>query len=116
MKEDKKFNIVIPEKCEHTALVQCPVEPPHANMSISFTTKGDDKPFREGKILNRRCPEISGFLFRPQIVDTKSRKRVTALSKGDIVIVKVVLYEKGDSNTRVLSEKIQEEKAELEVT
>lgn len=116
MSEEKKFKIAIPEKCKYTSLLQCPVDPPHDNMLITMTTKGDDKPFREGMIINRRCPEIAGFLFRPMIVDEKTRKRVAPLKKGDIVVVKVVLFTKGDSNKRELYGKIQEKEAELEVT
>ena len=115
MNEDKYF-IVIPEKVNHTGLLQCPVDPPHDKMSITFTTKGADEPFREGKILNRRCPEIAGFMFRPQRLNRRTKARDTPLKDGDIVIVKVTLYNKSDPTKRTLSDPIQSFSQEVRIT
>lgn len=103
----EKYMIVIPDKVEYTKLLQCPVDPPHDKMSITFTTKGEDEPFREGKIVNRRCPEIAGFMFRPMKIDRKTKARVKPLQDGDIVTVKVTLYNKSEPTKRILSEPIQ---------
>lgn len=111
-----KYTIVIPDTVKHTGLLQCPVEPPHDKMSITFTTKGADEPFREGKIVNRRCPEIAGFMFRPQRINKKTKARETALKDGDIVIVKVTLFNKSDPTKRILSEPIQHLEQEVRIT
>lgn len=114
--DKEKFVIVIPDRCKYTGLLQCLVDPPHDFMSITMTTKGEDEPFREGKVIGRRCPEISGYLFRPMKVDIKKKSRVPALVDGDKIVVKVTLYKEGEPNKRTLSSPIQSLEQEVLVT
>ena len=108
--------IVIPPNCKHTEALRAQVDPPHAFMSISMTFPGESGPFREGKLIGRRCPEIAAFLFRPGILDTKTRKRAAPLQKKDKIKIKVTLYKKGDPTKKTLSEPFQTEEAVVEVT
>lgn len=115
-KESRKHEIAIPQSIKHTALLQCLVEPPHDWMEVSLTLEGEKEPFQVGKILSRRCPEISVFMFRPQKLDMKKRIRPQPLKDGDIVNVKVTLYESGDANKRTFKNKIQDAEEKVKVS
>lgn len=81
-----------------------------------MTFPGEKKPFGEGKVFDKRFPEIAAFLFRPNLIDKETKERAKPLKKGDKIKVKIVLYKKGDSSKRILSEPFQTEEAEVEVT
>ena len=116
MTETKKHEIAIPETIERSQLLQCLVEPPHDFMDITLTLDGEDEPFQHGKILSRRCPEISVFMFRPCKLNMSTRKRDVQLKDGDKVNVKVTLYESGDANKRTFKNKIQDAKQQVIVS
>lgn len=108
--------ILIPDKVEYTKALFCPIDPPHDNMDITFTKEGEDAPFRTGKIVSRRCPEIASFMFRPAKLNTSTRQRDKPLEKGDKIKVKITLYEKGDPSERTLSRPFDSKEATVEVT
>ena len=115
-KQSRKHEIAIPETIERSKLLQCLVEPPHDWMEVSLTLEGDKEPFQVGKILSRRCPEISVFMFRPCKLNMTTRKRDVQLKDGDKVNVKVTLYETGDANKRTFKNKIQDAGQQVIVT
>ena len=116
MSEKKKHEILIPNKVEYTKALFCLVEPPHDFMDVSFTKEGEDAPFRVGKLISRRCPEIAAFMFRPGKLNTSTRQRDKPLQKGDKIKVKVTLYKKGDPNKRTLTEPFESKEEIVEVT
>ena len=101
---------------EYTKGLFCQVDPPHDNMDITFTIEGEKEPFRVGKIISRRCPEIASFMFRPAKLNISTKQRDKPLQKGDKIKVKVTLYKKGNPNTRKLTEPIEHKEAIVEVT
>lgn len=116
MSEEKKHTIVIPPKVEYTKGLHCPVDPPCEFMDISFTKEGETKPFRVGKIIQRRCPEIAAFMFRPNRLNSATGSREPPLQAGDKINVVVTLYKSGDADKRTLSEPYQSEEKIVEVT
>ena len=116
MNEEKKYEIAIPDECPYTGLIQCLVDPPYDKMSVTFTLEGEDEPFRGGKITNRRCPEVSGFMFRPMKLNKKLKKRDEPLKEGDTVIVKVTLFKKSNPSKNTLSEPFQDESNKVKIT
>lgn len=115
-KQPRKHEIAIPETIERSKLLQCLVEPPHDFMDITLTLDGEKEPFQHGKILSRRCPEISVFMFRPCKLNMSTRKRDVQLKDGDKVNVKVTLYESGDANKRTFKNKIQDAEQQVIVS
>ena len=116
MSEEKKHTILIPDKVEYTKALFCPVDPPCEFMDISFTKEGEDKPFRVGQIIQRRCPEIAAFMFRPNRLNVATGARDPPLQAGDKIKVVITLYKSGDANERTLSDPYQSEEKIVEVT
>lgn len=111
-----EHTILIPDKVKYTKGLFCQVDPPHDNMDMSFTIEGEKEPFRVGKLISRRCPEIAVFMFRPAKLNTTTKQRNKPLKAGDKIKVKITLYKKGDPNKRTLSEPFETKEAIVEVT
>lgn len=80
--------ILIPKSVKYTKPLVCILHP-KGLAEIEFTLKGEDTPFRYGKI-TRRSDEISAFMFRPKTIDEENRKFTIPLKIGDIVTVTVI--------------------------
>ena len=97
-------DIAIPDDVEYTKPLICQVDPPCEDMTITFTLVGEDKPFREGKIEGRRCPEIASYMFRPRKLDKTTKQFPEPLKAGDKIIVKIICKDKDGKETEETKE------------
>ena len=81
-----------------------------------MTLKGEDEPFSFGGVKTRRCPEVAGFLFRPQRLNKSTKKRDAPLKKDDIVIVKVTFWKDYNPDKDKYAREIESFEQEVEVT